>query len=81
MRRAVEQAGDHPPLAVAEFLFAEAFEDFRHRAAGGQLDLGVGVAERQTETGGKAAADGGFAGPHKADQYDAAAGECAGQSD
>ena len=42
---------------------------------GGQLDLGVGVAERQAEPGGEAAADAGLAGAHQADQHDAAARE------
>jgi hypothetical protein len=47
--RALQQARDHPALAVAEGRLAQLGEDLRDRAAGGDLHLGVGVAERQAE--------------------------------
>ncbi len=61
MRRLVQQPGDHPALAVAEGRLAHLGEDLGDRAAGRGLDLGVGVAERQVQGGGQAAADAGLA--------------------
>ena len=78
-RLARQQPADHAALAVAEIALAIAGEQFGDRAAGGQFDLGVGVAERQPEARGQAAADRGLAGPHQPDQHDAASGECVGQ--
>ena len=67
-RIAGQQAADHPALAVAERRLAVAGEQFGDGAAGGQLDLGVGVAERQAEPRGQPPADRGLAGAHQPDQ-------------
>jgi hypothetical protein len=78
-RVAGQQTRDHPALAGAELDLAESVEDFRHRGARGCLDLGVGVAERQAESGGEAAADGGLSGAHQPDEDDAAPDQLIGQ--
>ena len=49
VRRVVEQARDHPALAVAERRLAVAREDLGDGAAGRRLDLVVGVDEGQAE--------------------------------
>ena len=67
MRRPLQQALDHPPLAVAERGLAEALEDLLDRAAGRGLDLVVGIDEVQPEPLRQAAADRGLARPHQAD--------------
>jgi hypothetical protein len=67
-----QQPSDHPALAIAEIGLAIAGEQFGDGAAGRKLDLGIGVAERQSESGGEAAADAGFAGAHQAHQHQAA---------
>ena len=74
-RVAREQAADHAAFAVAEGALAVAGEQLGDGAAGGQFDLGVGVAERQPESRGEAAADRGLAGAHQPDQHDAASGQ------
>ena len=51
VRRLVQQAGDHPPFAVAEGGLAILLEDLGDRPAGRRLDLRVGVAERHAERG------------------------------
>ncbi len=68
-----QQAADHAALAVAEVRLAVALEDLGDGGAGGELDLGVGVAERQPEAGGQAPPDGGLARPHQPHQHHAAA--------
>ena len=78
-RLAGEQAADHPPLAVAELALAVAGEQLGDGAAGRQLDLGVGVAERQPEPGRQPPPDRGLAGAHQPDQHDAAPGQRVGQ--
>ena len=78
-RIAGEQPADHPALAVAEVALAVAGEQLGDGAAGRQLDLGVGVAERQAEPGRQPPADRGLAGAHQPDQHDAAAGQRVGQ--
>ena len=55
-----QQAPDHPALAVAELRLAVAGEQSGDGAAGGQFDLGVGVAERQPEAGRESPADATF---------------------
>ncbi len=74
-RIAGQQAADHPALTVAERRLAITCEQFGDGAARGQLDLLVGVAKRQAQARGQAAPDRRLAGAHKADQYDAAAGD------
>jgi hypothetical protein len=49
MDRIAEQARDHPALAVAEGLLAMHFENVGDAAAGGGLDLAVGIDEGQAE--------------------------------
>ena len=71
----LQQAGDDPPLAVAEVGLAVDREDVRDRHAGGRLDLVVGVAEGQAEALREAAADGALAGAHQADEHDRARAE------
>jgi len=69
VRRVAEQALDHPALAVAEHLLAMDGEDVGDRAAaGGCLDLAVGIDERQAEAGGEPLADAALAGAHQANQ-------------
>ena len=48
-RPLLQQAGDHPALAVAEMVLAVDGEDLRDRHAGRGLDLVIGIAERQVE--------------------------------
>ena len=69
-----QQPPHHPALALAELALAVAVEHLGDGAAGGLLDLGVGVAERQPEPRGQAAADRGLARAHQPDQHDGAAG-------
>ena len=69
---AVDEASDQPPLAVAEIVLAEALEHLGGGVAGGVLDRGVAVDERQSEPLGQAPADRGFAGAHEADENDRA---------
>ena len=68
----LQQAGDDPPLAVAEIGLAVDREDVRDRHAGRGLDLVVGVAERQVEPLREPAADGALSGAHQADEHDRA---------
>ncbi len=68
----VEQTADDAVLTGAKFGFAKAVEDFGDGAAGGGLDLHVGVAERKAQAGGEAPADGGLARAHEADEHDRA---------
>ena len=68
--RAVDQPRHQPPLAVAEILLAEAFEDLGGAVAGGVLDRGIAVDERQAQPLGEALADSRFTGAHQADQDD-----------
>jgi hypothetical protein len=67
-RRPGQQAGDHPALAVAEMRLAVAGEDLRDRQAGGGLDLGIRIGERQAEPRGEPAADGRLPGAGHADE-------------
>lgn len=71
-RGAIEQAGDDPPLAVAEVGFAEAGEDLGDAHLRCSLDLGVAVDEREVERGSEPPADGGLARARHADQHDGA---------
>ena len=59
-------------LAGAEIRLAVGGEDLRDRHAGGLLDLGVGIDERQAEARRQPAADRRLAGAHHADQHDRA---------
>ncbi len=70
-----DQARDHAALACAELGLAVAGEDFRHRAAGGALDLVVGVDEGEAEADRELAADRGLAGSHQAHEDQRAAAE------
>ena len=74
-RVAGQQPADHPALAGAEVALAIAGEQFGDGAARRQLDLGIGVAERQAQSRRQPPADRGLAGAHQPDQDDAAAGE------
>ena len=60
------------PLALAEGGFPHVGEDVGDGAAGGGLDLGVGVAERHVERAREPAAHARLAHSHKADQGDGA---------
>lgn len=66
----VDQAGDQPPLAVAEILLAEALEDLGRRETGRILDGRVAVDEWQPEPPCQAPSDGRLAGAHQADEDD-----------
>ena len=68
--RIVEETRDHALLAVAKGRFSVAVEYFTDGTAGRRLDLGIGIDEGQAQTLREAAADGGFAGPHQANQDD-----------
>ena len=61
---------DDLAFAVAESRFAVALEDLLDRAAGGHLDLVVGVEEGKPQPLRQAAADRGLAGPHQSDHDD-----------
>ncbi len=74
-RVAGQQPADHPALAGAEVALAVAGEQFGDRAARRQLDLRIGVAERQAQSRRQPPADRGLAGAHQPDQDDAATGE------
>jgi len=74
-RLAGQQAADHPAFPGAELRLAETREHFGDGAAGGHLDLGVGVVERESHTGRQPAADRGFAGAHQADKNDGTPGD------
>jgi hypothetical protein len=67
-RPAVEQAGDHLALALAEIGLAEPLEDLGDGELRAGFDLGVSVDERQSELGRKPPSDRGFSGPHHADE-------------
>ncbi len=69
----LEQAGDHLDLASAEIGLAMGGEDLLDGHAGGLFHLLVAIDETAAELGGKAAADGGLAGAHHADEHDRAA--------
>ena len=71
-RAVVEQACDHPRLAIPKMRLAMGLKNVRDRHPGRRLDLGIGVEERQPQPGRQPPADGGFAGAHHADQHDAA---------
>jgi hypothetical protein len=68
--RAIDQPGDHSPLAVAEMRLAEALEDVGHGHAGGGLDLVIGIDEGQAHALRQAPADRRFARTHQPDQHD-----------
>ena len=74
-RAAVEQPRDHPRLAVAEMRLAMGLENVGDRHARRGLDLGIGIDKGQLEPGRHPPPDGGLAGPHHADQHDAARAE------
>ena len=71
----LEQAGDDARFAGAEIGLAVRGEDVLDGHAGGRLDLVVAVDEVAAEPAGEAAADGGLAGAHHADEHDRPAGE------
>ena len=63
---------DHAALSGAEFRLAQLGENVRNAAAGGLLDLGVGIAEGQAERGRQPPPDGRLARPHQAYERDRA---------
>src|SRR6185312_2206272 len=70
MRRAVDQARDDPPLAVAEKSLAVTLENILDALAGGLFDLAVGIDERKAQFLREALSDAGLAGAHQPDQRD-----------
>ena len=70
--RAADQPGDHAPFAVSEARLAEPFEHLGDIMLGDPLDLLVGIDEGEAEALGQPPAHGRLAGPHQADQDDAA---------
>ncbi len=68
-RPAREKPANDPPLAVAEGLLAIAREQLGDGAAGGGLDLHIGIAERQAEPSREPAPDRGLAGTHQPYQH------------
>src|SRR5690606_19324019 len=67
---AAEKPQDDALLQSAELRLAITLEEFGDGHAGGGLDFVVAVDEGHTEFGGDAAADGGLAGAHQADEDD-----------
>ena len=66
----LDEPGDQAPFSVAKIGFAETFEDFSGRVAGGVFDLRITVDERQSEPPREAPSDGRLAGAHQADKDD-----------
>ncbi len=69
-RAFAEEAGNHPALPVAKIGLAMPIEDFRDGHAGGHLDLGVRIHERQAELRRETLADRSLARSHHADERD-----------
>jgi hypothetical protein len=67
-----QDTADDAALAVAEFGFAALGENFGDGHAGGRLDLGIGVDERQPEPRRQTLADRALARAHHADEHDGA---------
>ena len=67
---ALDQAGDQPPLAVAEIVLAIALEHLGGGQAGRVLDRGVAVDERQAEPPRQAPPDRRLSHSHQSDQHD-----------
>src|SRR5215213_9461570 len=67
-----DQPGDEPPLAVAEILLPEAFENLRRRISGRILDRRIAVDEGNAEPLRKPPPEGRFANAHQADEDDRA---------
>jgi hypothetical protein len=72
VRRLVEQARNDAALAGAEVGLAIFLEDLGDRAAGGALDLVVGIDERQAKPHRQPLADGALARAHQAHEGDGA---------
>ena len=66
----LQQAGDHPALAVAKMVLAVDGEDFGDRHAGCGLDLVISIAERQLERLREPAAHGALSGTHETDEHE-----------
>ena len=66
----VDEPRNEPPLAVAEIVLAIAFENLSGRKAGGVLDGGVAVDERQAEAPRKASPDRRLSNSHQPHQHE-----------
>lgn len=74
MRRTLQQAGYHQPLAVAEMILAEPFENLSDAETRRFLDLLVRIGEGQIEPPGQASPHAGLARAHQADEDDRSIG-------
>ena len=70
-----QQPRHHALFAIAEMRLAMFFENFRNGHSGRGLDLGVGVGKHQPEVRCEAAAHGGLACAHDADEHDGASAQ------
>ncbi len=75
LRASGKQTSDYARLARTEIRLAKSRKDFRDGHAGGGLDLGIGIDERNAEPGREPASDRGFSRTHHADEHDGAASE------